>query len=109
MNRRMLSMPVRSSDLTRVNRLASSASCAAYASRPTLVATNAPAPATTKLPDITASPGCLSTGSGSPVSSDSSISRPSASVTRPSTITLSPMPSSTVSSSTIPATETCRT
>ena len=100
-------MPLRSSDLTRVNRLASSASCAAYASRPTLVAVKAPAPATTKLPDIIGSPGCLSTGSGSPVSSDSSTSSPSASLTSPSTITLSPMPSSTVSSSTISATATC--
>ena len=52
-------MPLRSSEWTRVKRLASSASWAAYASRPTLVAVNAPPPATTKLPDITWSPGCL--------------------------------------------------
>ena len=39
---------------------------------------NAPPPATTKLPDIAWSPGCLTTGSASPVSSDSSISSPSA-------------------------------
>lgn len=102
-------MPLRSSDFTSVNRLASSASCAAYASRPTLVAVKVPAPATTKLPDITWSPGCLRTESGSPVSRDSSISRPSASVTSPSTITLSPMPSSTVSSSTISPTAICST
>lgn len=90
-------MPVRSSEWTRVKRDASSASWAAYASRPTLVAVNAPPPATTKLPDITFSPGFLTTGSASPVSSDSSISRPSLSRTSPSTMTLSPGPSSMTS------------
>ena len=38
MNCRILLIPLRSSDFTRVNLLASSASLAAYASRPTLVA-----------------------------------------------------------------------
>lgn len=91
---RMVEMPLRSSEWTSVKRDASSASCAAYASRPTRVAVNAPPPATTKLPDITGSPGFLCTGSASPVSSDSSISRPSASTVSPSTTTLSPGPSS---------------
>ncbi len=52
---RMVEMPERSSEWTSVNRDASSASWAAYASRPTLVARNAPPPATTKLPDMTGS------------------------------------------------------
>ncbi len=94
-------MPVRSSEWTSVKRDASSASCAAYASRPTLVAVNAPPPATTKEPDITLSPGFFSTGSASPVSSDSSISSPSASRISPSTTHLSPGPSSMVSPRTI--------
>lgn len=64
---RIVEIPLRSSEWTSVNRDASSASCAAYASRPTFVAVNAPPPATTKLPDITASPACLTTGSASPV------------------------------------------
>lgn len=98
---RIVLMPLRSSEWTSVKRDASSASWAAYASRPTLVAVNAPPPATTKLPDITGSPGRLSTGSASPVSSDSSISRLSASATVPSTTTLSPGPSSTTSPRTI--------
>lgn len=72
---RIVLMPLRSSEWTSVKRDASSASWAAYASRPTFVAVNAPPPATTKLPDMTSSPGCLRTGSASPVSSDSSISR----------------------------------
>lgn len=54
---RIVEMPLRSSEWTSVNREASSASWAAYASRPTRVARNAPPPATTKLPDITGSPG----------------------------------------------------
>ncbi len=98
---RIVEMPVRSSEWTSVNRLASSASCTAYASRPTFVAVNAPPPATTKLPDMTWSPGCLTTGSASPVSSDSSISRPSASTHSPSTTILSPGPISMRSPSTI--------
>ncbi|SCG09319.1 hypothetical protein GA0115255_125222 [Streptomyces sp. Ncost-T6T-2b] len=98
---RIVLMPLRSSEWTSVKRDASSASCAAYASRPTFVAVNAPPPATTKLPDITGSPVRLSTGSASPVSSDSSISRLSASATTPSTTTLSPGPSSTRSPRTI--------
>lgn len=83
-------MPLRSSELTRLKRRASSASCEAYASLPTRVAVNVPEPATTKLPDITGSPGCLTTGSASPVSSDSSTSRLSPEVTVPSTTILSP-------------------
>ncbi|OAH12126.1 hypothetical protein STSP_45870 [Streptomyces jeddahensis] len=98
---RIVEMPVRSSEWTSVKREASSASCAAYASRPTLVAVNAPPPATTKLPDITGSPGFLTTGSASPVSSDSSISSPSASATAPSTTILSPGPISIRSPRTI--------
>lgn len=94
---RIVEMPERSSEWTRVKRLASSASWAAYASRPTFVAVNAPPPATTKLPDITWSPGCLTTGSASPVSSDSSISRPSVSTHSPSTTILSPGPISMTS------------
>lgn len=90
-------MPLRSSEWTRVKRLASSASWAAYACRPTLVAVKAPPPATTKLPDIIRSPGFLRTGSASPVSSDSSTSRPSLSSTSPSTMILSPGPSSRTS------------
>ncbi|CAM5530079.1 hypothetical protein SFUMM280S_06978 [Streptomyces fumanus] len=98
---RMVEIPERSSEWTRVNRDASSANCAAYASRPTLTARYAPPPATTKLPDITWSPGRLTTGSASPVSSDSSISSPSASTHTPSTTALSPGPNSITSSSTI--------
>ena len=56
MNFRILSMPLRSSECTRVNLLASSASLAAYASPPTLVARYAPLPAATKLPDNTCWP-----------------------------------------------------
>ena len=47
---------------------------------------------------MTWSPGCLTTGSASPVSSDSSISSPSASTHTPSTTTLSPGPISMRSS-----------
>lgn len=50
---------------------------------------------------MTGSPGFFSTGSASPVRSDSSISSPSASPTIPSTTTLSPGPSSMTSSRTI--------
>ena len=52
-------MPLRSSEWTSVKRDASSASCAAYAARPTRVAVKAPLPATTKLPDMIRSPGLL--------------------------------------------------
>ena len=93
-------MPLRSSEFTNVNLLASSASLAAYASRPTLVARYAPPPATTKLPDITASPTSFAMGSASPVSSDSSTSRWASSTTTPSTTIWSPGPSSMMSSST---------
>lgn len=103
---RIVEMPERSSEWTSVKREASSASCAAYASRPTLVAVNAPPPATTKLPDIILSPRFFTTGSASPVSSDSSTSRLSASATSPSTTTLSPGPSSIRSPSTISDVET---
>ncbi|CAM5693298.1 hypothetical protein SGRIM128S_04469 [Streptomyces griseomycini] len=65
------------------------------------MAVKAPDPATTKLPDITASPGRLTTGSASPVSNDSSTSRFSAVVTVPSTTILSPWPRSMTSSMTI--------
>jgi hypothetical protein len=85
-------MPLRSSDFTSVNLLASSASLVAYASRPTLVARYAPLPATTKLPDFTSSPTSLSIGSASPVSSDSSTSRLSSSTRSPSTTIWSPGP-----------------
>ena len=71
-------MPPRSSESTSVKRDASAASCAAYASRPTLVAVKAPPPATTKLPDITSSPGRLSTGSASRLCLISSDARSSA-------------------------------
>ena len=47
---------------------------AAYASAPTAVACIRPDPAATNEPDSTRSPAALTTGSGSPVSSDSSIS-----------------------------------
>ena len=57
-------------------------------------------PATTKLPDITASPTSLAIGSASPVSSDSSTSRLSSSTISPSTTIWSPGPSSMMSSST---------
>lgn len=50
---------------------------------------------------MTGSPGCFTTGSASPVRSDSSISRLSASATTPSTTTLSPGPSSIRSPRTI--------
>ncbi len=49
---------------------------------------------------MTESPGLLSNGSASPLSSDSSISSPSAASTTPSTTTRSPGPSSMTSSST---------
>ncbi|SKW60429.1 Uncharacterised protein [Mycobacteroides abscessus subsp. massiliense] len=78
-------MPLRNSECTRVNLDASSASLAAYASRPTLVARYAPLPATTKLPESTGEPTVLSMGSASPVSSDSSTSRAASSMTSPST------------------------
>ncbi|CAM5717218.1 hypothetical protein SALBM135S_05868 [Streptomyces alboniger] len=103
---RIVEMPERSSEWTRVKREASSASCAAYASRPTLVAVNAPPPATTNEPDIILSPGFLTTGSASPVRSDSSTSRLSASTVSPSTGILSPGPSSTRSPRTISEVET---
>ncbi len=49
---------------------------------------------------MTCSPTCLNTGSASPVSSDSSTSRPSHSSTSPSTTTRSPVETSTTSSRT---------
>ncbi len=52
-----------------------------------VVARYAPAPVTTKLPDITMSSMCFRTGSASPVSSDSSTSNPASSMTVPSTTT----------------------
>ena len=68
--------------------------------RPTAVAWNRPAPATTKLPESTSSSGCLVDGSASPVSSDSSTSSPSTSRTTPSDGIWSPVRSSRRSSST---------
>ncbi len=108
MNCRILLIPPRSSDFTSVNLLASSASFAAYASRPTLVARYAPLPATTKLPDITVSPACFAIESASPVSRDSSTSRLLSSTMSPSTTICSPGPSSMMSSSTTsPGTRAC--
>ena len=74
------------------------------------VARYQPAPAFTNDPDITPSPGALSTGSLSPVSSDSSISRPRAATTSPSTTTWSPGWSSRISSATtslVPTSSVC--
>ena len=83
--RRILSIPLRSSERVRLNRRPCSASCAAYACAPTRVARNRPLPAATNDPDSTSSPGDLITGSASPVSSDSSTSSAAASSTSPST------------------------
>ena len=88
------------------NRLASNASLTAYASAPTAVATMRPAPAATNDPDIASSPRCFSTGSGSPVSSDSSSSSPSDESTSPSTTTCMPGASSRTSSRTTRSTGT---
>ena len=71
-------MPSISSERVSWNRRASVASLAAYESAPTRVAWKRPEPATTKLPERTSSPTLLLIGSLSPVSSDSSISSPSA-------------------------------
>ena len=70
-------MPFAVSDFGARNCFASAVRRAAYESSPTAVARATPPPAVTKLPDITSSPAALSTGSDSPVSSDSSTDRPS--------------------------------
>ena len=72
------------------------------------VARYQPAPALTNDPDITLSPGALSTGSLSPVSSDSSTARPRAATTSPSTTTWSPGRSSRTSSATTSLVPTSR-
>ena len=77
-------VPATSSERVTVKRRASAASLVAYASAPTAVAWNRPWPATTIDPDRTWSSGAFATGSASPVSSDSSISRPADSRTTPS-------------------------
>ena len=102
----MVLTPSRSSDFTRVKRRASALSLKAYDSVPTAVACMLPLPAATKLPDSTASPAALSRGSASPVSSDSSTSRPTAATTSPSTLIWSPGRSTTTSSSTSSRTAT---
>ena len=94
-------MPSINSERVRVKRRASSASLRAYASAPTRVTCTAPEPATTKLPERTSAPGVLSTGSDSPVRSDSSISRPEVACTTPSAGTWSPVRNSSRSSRTI--------
>ena len=71
-------MPVRSSDRTRVNLLASSASLAAYASRPDLGGAVGAAAGDDEAAGQHLSPACLAIGSASPVSSDSSTSRSAA-------------------------------
>ena len=96
--RRMVLMPSISSDRVNVKRRASAASFRAYESAPTRVAWNRPEPATTKLPESTSSSGSLSSGSLSPVSSDSSTSSPSALCTTPSHGIWSPGRSSSRSS-----------
>ena len=83
-------MPSRSSDFTRVKRRASALSLNAYDSVPTRVAVMCPLPEDTKLPERTSAPTALSTGSASPVRSDSSISSPVPSSTSPSTLIWSP-------------------
>ena len=84
---RIVSTPRRSSESTRLNLRASSASEAAYDSPPTLTARYRPEPEETKLPDRTCSPTGLCSGSDSPVRSDSFSSRPADSTTSPSTTT----------------------
>ena len=93
-------MPATSSECVTVNRRASVASFRAYASSPTAVAWKRPWPATTIAPDSIWSPGTLRIGSDSPVSSDSSSSRPSDERTTPSAGTWSPERTSSRSSST---------
>ncbi len=97
-------VPATSSERVTVKRRASAASLVAYASAPTAVAWNRPCPATTIEPDRTSSPIDLATGSDSPVSSDSSISKPADSCTSPSAGTWSPARRSSRSSATTPAT-----
>ena len=90
----------RNSEFVRWNFFACSVSPDAKESRPTRVAWYSPLPATTKEPDIASWPGSLSTGSASPVSRLSSISRPSATSSTPSTTSWSPVVRTMRSSST---------
>ena len=91
----------RSSELMGANCLASVASLEAWDASPTAVTRTFPAPPVTLEAENTWSPRRLTTGSFSPVSSDSSRSRPSASSTTASAGTWSPRESSRTSSSTI--------
>src|SRR6266511_2679173 len=102
-------MPSMSSERASWKRRASAASFRAYASSPTAVAWNFPDPATTKLPDSTWSAMSLSTGSDSPVRSDSSTWSAVVARTTPSAAIWSPVRSSTTSSSTTSSTPTSRT
>ncbi len=74
--RSSLLVPDTSSEPVRVNLRASVASLTAYASAPTAVARNRPLPATTIEPERSWASPVLATGSDSPVSRDSSTSRP---------------------------------
>ena len=99
--RRIRSIPLRSSERVRVNRRASWARRAAYDAPPTSVARDRPVPAATNEPLSTRSPGCFRTASDSPVSRDSSTSRPSAITTSPSTTIWDPGRSERMSSTTM--------
>ena len=83
-------MPWRSSDRAGSNSRACFSSCEIHESPPTRVATMLAIPATTALPDRTSSPSFFGTGSDSPVSEDSSASKPLDSAMVPSTGTWSP-------------------
>ena len=99
----------RSSEEILVKRRACAASFEACESAPTAVARTRPVPAITAEPESTVSPGCFGTASDSPVSRDSSRSRPSEDRTSPSTGTWSPRRRATRSSSTTSARATvCR-
>ncbi len=91
----------RSSERVRLNLLASSAIFEAYESCPTRSARTTPDPATTNEPDSTSDSIGLSTGSASPVRSDSSSSRPLESRTIESTSIWSPVRMRMTSSTTI--------
>ena len=89
-------------------RRAVAVTCAAWLSAPTAVASKSPAPSTAKEPDSTSSPSRRTTGSDSPVSSDSSSASPSAWSRRPSAGIWSPEAIRTRSPTTTSSTGTFR-
>ena len=89
-------------------RLAVSVSCAAWLSEPTAVASKSPSPSSAKVPEKTSSPTLRTTGSDSPVRSDSSSARPSERVSFPSAGSWSPLPTRTRSPTTTSETATWR-